>query len=161
MSNIWLLKVVDEFNLKLRASARNLNELTFISSEFPNMQCEWSSYLLAIHIFKCTNVEVIELICGYCEDWQGPEEISHYWLELDGMVLDITADQYNLIDNRFLDKSIIDGRPFLPLYCVEARVSPHKLLFTERERTRISRKFDLFTDEGLREWEVEYALIMA
>lgn len=159
---IDLFKVVIEFYTKLRECIRKRpDDLRFITSDFPKMQCQWASYLLAIHIFNTTRIKTLELVCGFIEDWQGEEEISHYWLEYDGKVIDVTAGQYNLIEDDYLANSIVSFRPFLDVYCTDMSTAPHYILFTEKERIILNESFEVFTIEGLREWEEEYLLIMS
>ena len=40
------------------------------------------------------------------------DRITHYWLEINDIVVDITGDQYNLINDYELTNEIIKGRPF-------------------------------------------------
>ncbi len=47
---------------------------------------------------------------------KGHPHITHYWLEIDDIVIDITGDQYNLMENHELNRKIIKCRPFPPVH---------------------------------------------
>lgn len=51
---------------------------------------------------------------------RGNENITHFWLEIEDTVIDITGDQYNLIESKNLNDVIVESRPFLPVH-VEPR----------------------------------------
>lgn len=69
-----LPKLVYEFYAKVKKCAYDTSKpLQFISSEFPIMQCQWASYLLAFHIFENTTYTGIDLVTGYVSDWEGDE----------------------------------------------------------------------------------------
>ena len=62
-------------------------------SKFPSGCCGDTSQTLATYIFAETG-----LICSYVHGQYGGIEGelgSHAWLEIDGLVIDITADQFN------------------------------------------------------------------
>lgn len=157
-----IAEIVAEFNVTLRESVQlKSDQLLFISKSFPEMQCFSGSYLLAFHLFKNTDILSIDLICGYCDAWQGEEEISHYWLEVNGLILDITADQYNLIEDSYLHQSFIDSRPFAQTYCIDKNLAPHSYLFVERERTRLNSKLTHLSRDDFMEWEHEYSKVVS
>lgn len=41
--------------------------------------------------------------------------ITHYWLEVGDYVIDITGDQYNIINASKLNEDIVRSRPFVPV----------------------------------------------
>ncbi len=41
--------------------------------------------------------------------------ISHYWLEYQETAIDLTADQYNIIEENQLNREILRSRPFKPV----------------------------------------------
>ncbi|MDY3693544.1 MAG: hypothetical protein SO066_02540 [Proteus mirabilis] len=76
---------------------------------FPIMSCKLSSMLLAYHFLKkWPNLELKGISAATGKN----EEISHYWLEIYDIAIDITGDQYNMIDDNELNKKIIKNRPF-------------------------------------------------
>jgi len=64
----------------------------------------------------------------------GNDQITHYWLEIDEVVIDITVDQYNLIKGSDLNKEIIKNRPFEAVHVSNKNESYLYKLFRVRER---------------------------
>ena len=58
-------------------------------NEFPRGCCGDASELLAAYLKDCGLGEF-----SYVSGWDAQGELSHAWLELDGLVIDITADQF-------------------------------------------------------------------
>ncbi|MCU1716436.1 hypothetical protein [Pseudomonas sp. 5P_3.1_Bac2] len=55
---------------------------------------------------------VIYGVSGSALNHNGDETISHYWLEYQKTAIDLTADQYNIIEDKYLNEKIISCRPF-------------------------------------------------
>lgn len=76
---------------------------------FPIMSCKLSSMLLAYHfLLLWPNME----IKGISGATGKNKNITHYWLEINDVAIDITGDQYNIISEEELNKEIIMNRPF-------------------------------------------------
>ncbi|EKL1869235.1 hypothetical protein PQY08_004740, partial [Salmonella enterica] len=76
---------------------------------FPVMSCKLSSMLLSYHFLKLwpdLSIKGISAATGK------NGQITHYWLEINDIAIDITGDQYNLIGDNELNKKIIQRRPF-------------------------------------------------
>ncbi|HAU8295495.1 TPA: hypothetical protein I7152_21725 [Vibrio vulnificus] len=84
-----------------------------VTDAFPVMNCKLTSMILVYHFLKLYPNLEIRGIGGV-----RPENglITHYWLEIDGIVVDITGDQYNLIDDNQLDDFLIALRPYSPIH---------------------------------------------
>src|SRR6266404_1899628 len=63
-----------------------------IFSRFPNGSCRDSSYLLLKHL-KDTDVPGVRLTSATSD--ASLDFHTHAWLEIDGVIVDITADQFN------------------------------------------------------------------
>ncbi len=158
--NLTLPKLVNDFYLKLRESAKDpLKSLLFVSEDFPVMDCYNSCYLMALHIFKNTNHTSIELVAGYVSG--GSEVIGHCWLEVEGILVDITSEQYNILREEELSSNILDRRPFLPIYCIDVNLASHHDIFSDLTREVIDRSFSQLTRSGYEEWEEEYFKILS
>ncbi|TNH91704.1 hypothetical protein CF137_20925 [Aeromonas sobria] len=76
---------------------------------FPIMSCKLSSMLLAYHILLLwPNLEIKGISAATGKN----NHITHYWLEINDIAIDITGDQYNIISEKELNKKIITNRPF-------------------------------------------------
>lgn len=71
---------------------------------FPIMSCKISSMLLSYHFLKLWPELVIT---GVSAATGKDDHITHYWIEIDDIVIDITCDQYNITDDKVLNKEII------------------------------------------------------
>ncbi|MFN3014442.1 hypothetical protein ACK1CN_00755 [Vibrio coralliilyticus] len=91
-----------------------------VTDEFPVMNCKLTSMILVYHFLKLHPEIEIRGIGGVRPD---NRIISHYWIELEGYAIDITGDQYNLIDDHELDEVIISFRPYLPIHIVSIKDS--------------------------------------
>ena len=82
-------------------------KIALISQDFPVMSCKLASIILAYHLTKLSPTTIVYGISGIAKDLKNENNISHYWLEVQGLALDITSDQYNLISDHELNVSII------------------------------------------------------
>jgi hypothetical protein len=92
---------------------RSRDRLPFVHS-FPANSCEITSYLLAVVLAEKYGDSVVKLVAGYNRarnEW-------HFWIELEGVVVDITAAQFPGF--------------FGELVC--QRPSPFEKIYTEIER---------------------------
>lgn len=105
---------------------------TILTSEFPIMNCKFASLLLAFHYLQKQPLIEVVLVSGVTDN-----RVSHSWLEVDDLVIDITGDQYNIIDDTDLTIEIIKNRQF-PNVHVEATEQSYLLtLFQRTERLPI------------------------
>ncbi|MDM5068528.1 hypothetical protein OB952_14285 [Aeromonas salmonicida] len=80
---------------------------------FPVMSCKLTSMLLSYHFLTLwPDIEVT----GVSSVTGKNDTITHYWLEVSNVVIDITGDQYNIINSKELTKSIVKHRPFQPIH---------------------------------------------
>lgn len=76
---------------------------------FPVMSCKLTSMLLSYHFLTLwPELELKGVSAATGKD----NRINHYWLEIDEIVIDITGDQYNIINDKELNKIILNSRPF-------------------------------------------------
>lgn len=87
-------------------------DIPFIIKGFPVMNCKLSSLLFIYHALKKWPSMTIYGVCGSATDLDGNDTISHYWLEYQETAIDLTADQYNILEDAELNKKIIKYRPF-------------------------------------------------
>lgn len=73
-----------------------LNDINLLG--FPNGCCTYASDLLQRYLFE-NGIKTLQISGNYGNGWEGE---SHTWLEtLDGIVIDITGDQYKYKQLRF------------------------------------------------------------
>ena len=97
---------------------------------FPVMSCKLSSMLLSYHFL---NLWPDLSIKGVSAATGKNGEITHYWLEIDDIVIDITGDQYNIIDDKDLNKKIINSRPFPAVHVAHKKYSYLHRVFKVKE----------------------------
>ncbi|WP_341303244.1 hypothetical protein [Pseudomonas sp. TMP25] len=116
MTDPCIYEVIAEakkFRLKLDLSKKA--NIRFITQDFPVMSCKLSSLLFTYHALKKWPSIVIYGVSGIASNHDGDDVISHYWLECQEIAIDLTADQYNIIEEKNLNKEIILSRPFNPV----------------------------------------------
>ncbi|HHW8982426.1 hypothetical protein HVX13_15320 [Citrobacter freundii] len=97
---------------------------------FPVMSCKLSSMLLSYHFLYLWPIISIK---GVSAATGKNGEITHYWLEIDDIVIDITGDQYNIIDDKELNKKIINSRPFPAVHVAHKKYSYLHKIFKIKE----------------------------
>ena len=98
------------FRLKLERSKKA--GIRLVTEDFPVMSCKLSSLLFTYHVLQKWPSIVIYGINGRAINHDGNDVISHYWLEYKKTAIDLTADQYNIIEEKHLNNNIIRSRPF-------------------------------------------------
>ncbi|MEB0223069.1 hypothetical protein QN414_02005 [Pseudomonas sp. 5S1] len=100
-----------------------------VTKDFPAMNCKLSSLILTFHFLKKWPTIAVYGVLGVATDHYGNDTISHYWLELQETAIDITADQYNIIEDKNLNTRIISSRPFNPVSTGRIGSLPNYSLF--------------------------------
>jgi hypothetical protein len=100
-----------------------------VTKDFPAMNCKLSSLILTYHVLKKWPTMTVYGVSGVATDHYGNDTISHYWLELQETSIDITADQYNIIEDKNLNTRIISSRPFNPVSTGRIGSLPNYSLF--------------------------------
>lgn len=103
----------EKFRAKLELAKKTNTSL--VTEDFPVMNCKISSLLFAYHALKKWPSIVIYGVSGRATNHDGDDAISHYWLEYQEIAIDLTADQYNIIEERQLNSEILRNRPFGPV----------------------------------------------
>ncbi|MEJ2766049.1 hypothetical protein VV869_19015 [Photobacterium sp. MCCC 1A19761] len=91
-----------------------------VTEHFPVMNCKLTSMILVYHFLKLYPELEIRGIGGV-----RPKNglITHYWIEIEGVVIDITGDQYNLIEDDQLDDFLVALRPYSPIHVAKVEDS--------------------------------------
>ena len=117
-------------------------------------------YQLAYHLFEIWPELVIYGICGFTNDRAGNETISHYWLEVEGLAIDITGDQYNLIDDVDLNSDIVGCRPFKPVCVAKIGKDVQYRLFDIVDRDRYVSGFPMVGEDFIELMKIGYSQLI-
>lgn len=139
-----------------RLEQSDKKNIPLITDDFPIMNCKLSSMLMAYHlILKFPNL-TIHGVSGRAKNWKGLDEITHYWLEVGKILIDITADQYNKIDIDELNGQFASYIPFKSVYVGSKNRQPQYYLFKERERDVFTNGFPDIGKDLIEELEISY-----
>lgn len=130
----------------------------FFCCDFPINACKHASMLLCYHLFKKNYNKALFLVFGVSKMRDG--EVGHWWVESDGHLIDITADQFNLIEDCALSYKIKKNRQYLPIYCCPANQAPHSKIFTLVPKERWAWNEDDVCDIYLDELDILYRSFM-
>ncbi|MEQ4707571.1 hypothetical protein [Providencia huaxiensis] len=152
------MKTINELRkeaLKFRELLNNCDKSNtkLVIDCFPIMSCKLSSMLLAYHFLK--KWPYLELK-GVSAATGKDEEITHYWLEIDDIIIDITGDQYNMIDESELSKKIIKNRPFPSVHVEHISHSYLYNLFETREKVTFTTGFPTVKNSFIERMEIGY-----
>lgn len=82
--------------------------------------------------------------------------ITHFWLEVEDYVIDITGDQYNIINARKLNENIVRNRPFMPVHVAHRKDSYLYDLFKIQGTELLTYGFPTIGDDFIDEMECDY-----
>lgn len=123
-------KIIEETKkIRILIDNNKHRKIALIHQDFPVMSCKLASIILAYHLIKISPSIVVYGISGTAKNLNHENSISHYWLEAQGLALDITSDQYNLINDHELNVSIIENRPFPSVSIAKIGELPNYKLF--------------------------------
>jgi hypothetical protein len=124
---------------------------------FPIMSCKLSSMLLSCHFLELwPELEIKGVRAATGEN----DQITHYWLEIDEVVIDITGDQYNLIKDSELNKAIVKNRPFEAVHVSNKNDSHLYNLFKVRESESLKYGFPTMGEEFIEDMELDYKQLL-
>lgn len=130
-----------------------------ITVDFPVMNCKLSSLVFAYHALKKWPSISVHGVYGVASDHYGNYTISHYWIELQGVSVDITADQYNSIEDKELNSKIINSRPFSHISVGRTGSSPIHSIFNICGRDTYTDGFPELAEDFLEELHDCYEIL--
>ncbi|MEB7884355.1 hypothetical protein [Serratia fonticola] len=139
---------------------KKYDDIPHVTEDFPVMNCKLASLLFAYHILNKWHDEIIYGVSGSAKNNNGDDTISHYWLEIGEIAVDITADQYNEISNSLLNKSIIKTRPFQKVYVDKAGRIPTYSIFDIKKKDRLLYNFPDFHDDFIEDLITSHDALM-
>ncbi|EOV9069325.1 hypothetical protein [Morganella morganii] len=133
------------------------NQTPLVIDCFPIMSCKLSSMLLAYHFLTLWPESEIT---GISAATGRRQQITHYWLEINNIVIDITGDQYNLIPDNELNKKIIAYRPFPAVHVISSKKSYLYTLFKVKETEKFTASFPTIGEDFIEEMKFSYNKLM-
>ena len=118
------------------------DSLLFVDS-FPINACKQASLLCCYHLQKLGFDKPLKCIFGISK--KRVDDVGHWWIETEGKIIDLTADQFNTIDDSELSYKIKVRRPYKPVYCCSISEAPHHKVF--QEHGEFIYDFDELADE--------------
>lgn len=155
------MATVDELKKKsfeFRKSIENcdINKTQLLRNDFPIMCCKTSSLLLSYHLLNLwPDLNIVGI--GGCTGKE--QEITHYWLEVNDIVIDITGDQYNILEEFELNENIINHRPFIGVNIEKKKDSNLYQLFDISYQDLLENGFPTFAEDFIESIEYDYSLI--
>jgi hypothetical protein len=123
---------------------------------FTIMSCKLSSMLLSYHflmLWPDLEIKGISAATGRKND------ITHYWLEINDIAIDITGDQYNIISDIELNEKIIMNRPFEAVHVSNKNKSYLYKLFKVIESEPLIYGFPTIAEDFIEDMELSYSQI--
>lgn len=133
------------------------NQTPLVIDCFPIMSCKLSSMLLAYHFLTLWPESEIT---GISAATGRRQQITHYWLEINDIVIDITGDQYNLISDNDLNKKIIAYRPFPAVHVISSKKSYLYTLFKVQETEKFTAGFPTIGEDFIEKMKFSYNKLM-
>lgn len=130
---------------------------SLVISDFPVMSCKLSSMLLSYHFLQLYPELVIKGISATTGKY---DHISHFCLEIDDIVIDITGDQYNIIDDKELNKKIINSRPFPSVHVAHKKDSYLYKIFKNREEEYLVSGFPTIRESFIEKMKRGYSQLL-
>lgn len=125
---------------------------------FPIMSCRLSSMLLSYHFLKLWPDLLIK---GVSAATGKNDQITHYWLEIDEIVIDITGDQYNIISDKELNENIINNRPFPAIHVSHKKESYLYKTFKIKEEEYLVSGFPTIGEDFIEDMTLGYQKLIS
>lgn len=131
------------------------SDLPLIPEYFPVGSCKLASFLLAYH-FNLTFKKF--MVRGVSGKLKIDNSVSHFWLEIDEFIIDITADQFN---DYFGRKALINKSGEFPKVIVEKRSSSDFYqLFTVVDKEVINFNSDEYGEDFMADMHYTYKYLL-
>ncbi|CTQ12320.1 hypothetical protein ACQX7J_20250 [Klebsiella pneumoniae] len=133
------------------------HKTSLVTDSFPVMNCKLSSMLLSYHFLQLYPELVIK---GISATTGKDDQISHFWLEIGDIVIDITGDQYNIIGDKELNNKIINSRPFPTVHVAYKKYSYLYKIFKNREEEYLVSGFPTIKESFIEKMRRGYSQLL-
>ncbi|WP_248530438.1 hypothetical protein [Vibrio cholerae] len=130
------------------------DDTLLFNPDFPINACKHASLLYCFHMRIKGFSEPLELVFGVSP--MRASEVGHWWVESGNTLIDITADQFNLICDSALSYKIKKKRQYLSVYCCPIQKAPHLKVFNIVSKERWAWNADEISEDVLENLEVLY-----
>ena len=150
----FLISMFDEIKMFRRLIDEKCAETSYIfHADFPLGHCYQTSYFLAYYLTKNGYDAKFKVICGETHNSSHPDNVVHWWLECEGFVVDITADQFNRGE---YCQEVVSHRPYKPIHYGPYSAQPHSNVFKIVERQSHAFNVDNLGDDVLDNYRVVF-----
>ncbi|WPA29271.1 hypothetical protein R1Q26_06010 [Klebsiella quasipneumoniae] len=129
------------------------SKTNLVPDNFPVESCRLASMLLSFHFLKLWPELELKGVTGVTGK---NAAITHFWLEVEDYVIDITGDQYNIINARKLNENIVRNRPFMPVHVAHRKDSYLYDLFKIQGTELLTYGFPTIGNDFIDEMECDY-----
>lgn len=151
--NLTFTKIKEEAErIRKLIEACDKKNTELLADYFPVMSCKVASMLLSFHFLKLWPKTEIYGVTGAAEKGR----ISHYWIEIGELAIDITGDQYNVLNCKELNKAIVRNRPFSSVHVDNKNNSYLYELFIIVDREILTNGFPTIGEDFIESIEFEY-----
>ncbi|MEZ9524854.1 hypothetical protein [Enterovibrio norvegicus] len=126
----------------------------FFSDGFPINACKHASQIFCYHLGIMGFEEPLSVVFGVSKKRGG--EVGHWWVESEDFLIDLTADQFNIIDDRDLSYKIREKRDYLSVYCCLVSKAPHYNVFSTIDKQKFTWDLSEISDEYIEHLELDY-----
>ncbi len=153
-----LYKLASEFRGLIEVCVDAEEEFPLLWDDFPINACKPISMLFAYHLQKLGLDTSIECVLGFSS--RRTDNIGHWWVQVNGVLIDLTADQFNVIQDGDLSYKLKMHRPYESVYCCDVSKSPHRLVFKIDQRNSFVFNCDDLHSDYFFDFERAYNLLM-
>ncbi|WP_370559613.1 hypothetical protein NMD70_08300 [Edwardsiella tarda] len=159
MINLLTIQVIRKEACRFREllEACDSSKTNLVPNDFPVESCKLASMLLAFHFLQLWPELELKGVTGVTGQ---DDTITHYWLEVSDIAIDITSDQYNIINSSKLSEDIVKNRPFMPVHIDHQRNSYLYHLFKIQGRESLTHGFPTIGDDFIEEMACDYRLLI-
>lgn len=151
-----MMKILREeaFLIRREIELISYNDSFFFNPDFPVNACKHASQLYCYHMERKGYIKPMNLVFGVSKMRVG--EVGHWWVESEGVLIDLTADQFNVIDDNELSYKIKRKRQYLPVYCCLIENAPHTKVFDLVPKERWAWNLDEISETYIEDLELLY-----
>ncbi|HHW8808303.1 TPA: hypothetical protein ACU1Q3_000677 [Salmonella enterica] len=156
------MPTIDAINneaIKIRKLIENCDKdnIYLAIDDFPVKNCKLTSILLSYHFLTLwpeLEIKGVSAVIGK------NSQITHYWLEINSIVVDITGDQYNIIDDKELNNRIIKNRPYPAVHVSHIKESYLYKIFNIINKDSFVYGLPSIGDDSLEEMKCGYSQLL-
>ncbi len=148
----FLISILDDVKAIRSLIEEKCNITSYLlCPDFPKDHCLQTSYFLAFYLNKKYPEVQFQLICGVAEGENPIDDVVHWWLECEGFIIDITADQFNVGE---FGLAIVNCRPYKRIHYGPITSHPQRQVFKKIDKSSHLFSVDNLPEETIEEYEL-------